>query len=337
MFLHSALDEDGFTQTVSLLLSQLFDIHDTSLQLERVSGALTNAVFFVTASHKRMLLRVYGVGCEQILDRNKELDWLSRLSELHIGPRLLGIFGNGRFEEYLPSTTLTCKDIRTSFISLQIASRLHQLHSIVNTFPPEPNEPLEVWTNIDKWFAALDLALLKSKHPDWTAEIESKLDVDSLRDEIEWCKSILMTSTSPTVFAHNDTQYGNILKINGTEELVVIDFEYAGYNPRAMDIVNHFCEWMYDYHSQQPAKMHVDQYPTLQEQSLFLASYLNTQDQTQIQALQAEVDAWKMACHLFWALWGLVQASQSEIEFDYLSYSLQRIKAFRTELDHHRR
>lgn len=124
-------------------------------------------------------------------------------------------------------------------------------------------------------------------------------------------------------------QYGNILKVNGTNELVVIDFEYAGYNPRAYDIVNHFCEWMYDYHGEQPATMFLDKYPTQKEQLVFLKSYnaaLNPDE------LLAEVDPWKAACHLFWSLWGLVQASQSEIDFDYLHYSTQRMNAFRNEL-----
>lgn len=113
-----------------------------------------------------------------------------------------------------------------------------------------------------------------------------------------------------------------------TNELVVIDFEYAGYNPRGFDLVNHFCEWMYDYHSANPATLHVDQYPSRQQQISFLTSYAGDQ----VESLLKEVDDWKMACHLFWALWGLVQASQSEIEFDYFYYSMQRITAFRKEL-----
>ncbi|KAI8637450.1 kinase-like domain-containing protein [Parasitella parasitica] len=331
----SVLKGDDLTHAVSSLISALFSpIRDgEELKLNRVSGAMTNAVFFVTiGASKRMLLRVYGVGCEQILDRNKELDWLSRLCQLNIGPKLLGIFGNGRFEEYLPSTTLSRQDIRRPQLSSQIASRLHQLHSIVETFPPADNEPLEVWANIDKWYSAISTELapvLMSKNPEWKIQLE-KLDLVQLCHDIQHCKRVC--SDSPIVFAHNDLQYGNILKINGTDELVVIDFEYAGYNPRAVDIANHFCEWMYDYHSDDSATMHLNQYPSFEEQSLFLASYLHTQNDALVRELQKEVDQWKMACHLFWGLWGLVQASQSEIDFDYFKYSMQRIDEFRANL-----
>ena len=179
--------------------------HD--LKMERVSGALTNAVFFVTVGSKRMLLRVYGAGCDQLLDRNKELDWLSRLSQLHIGPRLLGTFGNGRFEEYLPSTTLTRNEIRQPEISRQIASRLYQLNSIVDTFPPSAHEKLEVWTNIDKWYNSLATEViprLLKKNASLQDKIDIHFDLDKLHHEIQTCKNILCDTKSPIVFAHND-------------------------------------------------------------------------------------------------------------------------------------
>lgn len=200
-------------KAVQQLISSLFSDWvspkslENDLKIERVSGAMTNAVFFVTVGSKRMLLRVYGVGCDQILDRNKELDWLSRLSQLHIGPKLLGTFGNGRFEEYLPSTTLTRNDIREPIISKQIASRLYQLHSIVDTFPPSTTEKLEVWSNIDKWYNALSteaIPKLLAKNANLQEKIDVHFDLAKLRNEIELCKIILQKVKSPIVFAHND-------------------------------------------------------------------------------------------------------------------------------------
>ncbi|KAI7892954.1 kinase-like domain-containing protein [Mucor mucedo] len=295
------------------------------------SPALMDTV--VKPSKQRMLLRVYGVGCDQILDRQNELNWLSRLSHLNIGPKMLGIFGNGRFEEYLPSTTLTKDDLREPAVSKQIATRLFQLHSIVDLYPPNlSSDKLQVWQNIDQWYSALSTELIHNlkNNPAWKEQIDKDLCLVQLRNEIDLCKILLSKNPSPTVFAHNDTQYGNILKMNDTNELVVIDFEYAGYNPRGFDLVNHFCEWMYDYHSSKnPATMHYDAYPTQRQQISFLTSY----SLDHVDTLLKEVDDWKMACHLFWALWGLVQASQSQIDFDYFYYSMQRITAFRAELN----
>lgn len=202
----SVLKGDDLIYATRSLISTLFAPinDDEDVKLDRVSGAMTNAVFFVTiGATKRMLLRVYGVGCDQILDRNKELDWLSRLSQLGIGPKLLGIFGNGRFEEYLPSTTLTRQDIREPQISTQIASRLHQLHSIVETFPPAHNETLEVWANIDKWYTTITTELIPalSKNETWKSQLEV-LDLVQLGHDIQQCKRVC--HSSPIVFAHND-------------------------------------------------------------------------------------------------------------------------------------
>lgn len=128
--------------------------------------------------------------------------------------------------------------------------------------------------------------------------------------------------------------------MNKSQELVIVDFDYAGYNPRGFDIANHFCEWMYDYHSEEPAAMNKEKYPTNEEQTRFLTAYLDTtnrftkpgaNENMTCEDLQKEVAMYSMISHLSWGLWGLIQANQSEIEFDYFLYSSQRLNAFREE------
>ncbi|KAI7873525.1 kinase-like domain-containing protein [Mucor mucedo] len=313
-----------------------------SIQIDRVSGALTNAVFFVNAPNKsRLLLRVYGNGVDQIIDRENELSWLARLSSLNIGPSLLGVFGNGRFEQYLPSTTLTHEDMCTPETSQCIASCLRELHDIVTVYPFDPTKDhLEVWSNIEKWYKVVMTLLpnLMKKSDGW-AKILKVYNLERLPFQIEECKNILQKVDSPIVFAHNDTQYGNVLQLENTNELVVVDFEYAGYNPRGFDLANHMCEWAYNYHSDQPAAMNMSLFPTYEEQIRFLKAYLETPskfDNPAIngvtpESLQKECTMWLMASHLSWGLWGLIQANQSEIDFDYFLFSTQRLNAFREE------
>ncbi|GAA5800996.1 kinase-like domain-containing protein [Helicostylum pulchrum] len=313
------------------------------ITIERVSGALTNAVFFINAVNKRrLLLRVYGNGVEQIIDRENELAWLARLSSLNIGPSLLGVFGNGRFEEYLPSTTLTHDDMCSPETSPRIASSLREIHDIIAVYPFDPTKDhLEIWTNIDKWYKVVMNLLpnLMNKSEGWS-QVLQVYNLERLPFEIEECKNILEKIHSPVVFAHNDTQYGNVLQLENTNELVVVDFEYAGYNPRGYDLSNHFCEWAYDYHSDQPASMDMKKYPTHDEQIRFLKAYLETpskfdnpdiNDSVTPESLQKESAMWLMAGHLAWGLWGLIQANQSEIDFDYFLYSTQRLNAFRED------
>ena len=53
-----------------------------------------------------------------------------------------------------------------------------------------------------------------------------------------------------------------------------IDYEYAGYNPVALDIANHWCEHMADYHAEPPDKLHPDRFPAEALQSIFTRAYV---------------------------------------------------------------
>ncbi|KAG5990553.1 hypothetical protein E4U43_004259 [Claviceps pusilla] len=118
------------------------------IDVERLSGALTNAVYVVTppknlsdAQGKKMpeklLLRVYGPQVEHLIDRDNELKVLQRLARKKIGPRLLGTFKNGRFEQYFNAITLTPAHLREPDTSKSIAKRMRELHDGVDLLPLE--------------------------------------------------------------------------------------------------------------------------------------------------------------------------------------------------------
>jgi thiamine kinase-like enzyme len=57
----------------------------------------------------------------------------------------------------------------------------------------------------------------------------------------------LVPRDSETVLAHNDAQENNILaSLYDLTQIIFIDFEYTGWNPRAMDLANYFNETMLD-------------------------------------------------------------------------------------------
>lgn len=134
------------------------------IEVERLSGALTNAVYVVSPpkdmpssdgkSHRqppRLLLRVYGPQVERLIDRENELAILRRLARKRIGPRMLGTFKNGRFEEFFNAQTLTADDLRVEDTSRQIAKRMRELHDGIELLEREREEGPFVWRNWDKW------------------------------------------------------------------------------------------------------------------------------------------------------------------------------------------
>jgi choline kinase len=135
------------------------------IEVERLSGALTNAVYVVSppltiptnpAGHAykappKLLLRIYGPQVEHLIDRENELGILRRLARKKIGPRLLGTFTNGRFEEFFNATTLTAADLRVEGTSKQIAKRMRELHDGIDLLESEREEGPFVWQNWEKW------------------------------------------------------------------------------------------------------------------------------------------------------------------------------------------
>jgi choline kinase len=141
------------------------------IEVERLSGALTNAVYVVSPPRDlptsvvtndtskphhhspppRLLLRIYGPQVEHLIDRENELSILRRLSRKKIGPRLLGTFKNGRFEEFYNAQTLRAEDLRVEGTSKQIAKRMRELHDGVDLLEREREEGPFVWRNWDKW------------------------------------------------------------------------------------------------------------------------------------------------------------------------------------------
>lgn len=133
-----------------------------SVDVERLSGALTNAVYVVTppsqlpdpdvkVKPKKILLRIYGPQVEHLIDRDNELRVLQRLARKKIGPRLLGTFKNGRFEQFFNAITLTSPDLREPETSRQIAKRMRELHDGIELLYTEREAGPGVWKNWDQW------------------------------------------------------------------------------------------------------------------------------------------------------------------------------------------
>lgn len=85
------------------------------------------------------------------MDRESELAVLRRLARRRIGPRLLGIFTNGRFEEFLDARALTHTEMRQADVSCQIAKRMRELHVGIEVEDFERKDEACVWRNWDRW------------------------------------------------------------------------------------------------------------------------------------------------------------------------------------------
>ncbi|CAN9498613.1 unnamed protein product [Ophioblennius macclurei] len=263
------------------------------------------------------------------------------LAERELGPKLYGIFPQGRLEQYMPSRKLATQELSAPPISAQVAQKMARFHGMRMPFNKEP-----------KWlFGTMDKYLSQVMKLSFSKESQlrrfNRLLSLNLPQEMELLKSLLDSTHSPVVFCHNDCQEGNILLLKGPhsaphrQKLMLIDFEYSSYNYRGFDIGNHFCEWIYDYNCDHFPffKVNEDNYPSKSQQLHFLDSYLresdpsfkhlSEQDQDQVKEdMYVEVNRFSLASHFFWGLWSLIQARLSTIKFGYLEYAQARFDAY---------
>ncbi|OAA61138.1 Protein kinase-like domain protein [Niveomyces insectorum RCEF 264] len=195
----------------------------------------------------------------------------------------------------------------------------------------EPN----IWSVMQKWIFALP----------------TETDADKQRRAVlqkELLQLIADLSQRPglgdngLVFSHNDLLSGNVImlppKAGGQElvEVAFIDYEYAVPSPAAFDIANHFAEWGgFD------CDMSV--MPTVSQRRDFINEYMRSYARlcpslarrpshfdvpSEAEKLLREVDVFRGLPGFYWGIWALIQATISEIDFDYASYAETRLSEY---------
>ena len=109
-----------------------------------------------------------------------------------------------------------------------------------------------------------------------------------------------------------------------------IDYEYATPSPAAFDLANHFSEWggfECDYNA----------LPTRSTRRAFLEEYISSYAShtrvdpciNLVDRMFDEVDRFRGIPGLYWGIWALIQATISQIDFDYASYAETRLGEYR--------
>lgn len=314
--------------------------------MARLGAAMTNTVFIISHDddlHEqptKMLLRVYGVGVDHILDRKQELDWFSRLSDLGVGPKLHAAFKNGRLEEFIESEPLTPLLMRDPRISRLVATSLARFHATIKRDDSKEHCPI-LWSRLESWrlkaIAAYQALSSKNASPLLPRFVDlGVLSKDfALGTLVNWRNQLSQFETL-LVFSHNDLQHGNILLTENGRNIVIIDYEYGGVNFAAYDIANHFCEWASDFteaNSHPEIMDFANKYPNEVEQRNFIKAYLEELYYYASPPTEESIDAWvrsvehfKFISNVIWGYWGVIQALRSDIQFDYLAYALCRFE-----------
>ncbi|KAM5225056.1 choline kinase alpha isoform 2-T2 [Hipposideros larvatus] len=325
-------------------------LREDQFHISVIRGGLSNMLFqcslpdtmaTIGDEPRKVLLRLYGailkMGAEAMV---LESVMFAILAERSLGPKLYGIFPQGRLEQFIPSRRLDTEELSVPDISAEIAEKMATFHGMKMPFNKEP-----------KWlFGTMEKYLNQVLRIKFTGETRMKqlhrFLSYNLPLELENLRSLLESTPSPVVFCHNDCQEGNILLLEGKEDsdgqkLMLIDFEYSSYNYRGFDIGNHFCEWMYDYNYEKYPffRANILKYPTKKQQLHFISNYLaafpnefenlSSEEKAIIEEeMLVEINRFALASHFFWGLWSIIQAKISSIEFGYMDYAQARFDAY---------
>ncbi|GBO19027.1 Choline/ethanolamine kinase [Araneus ventricosus] len=93
---------------------------------------------------RQVLLRIYGPLQEDLNDIVREVATFLLLAERKLGPKLYGVFPNGRLEEFIPSRTLLSKDYKVMYPAIaREMAKFHSLDVPVRKIP-------DLWTAVMK-------------------------------------------------------------------------------------------------------------------------------------------------------------------------------------------
>ncbi|CAL5186779.1 unnamed protein product [Lathyrus oleraceus] len=319
------------TPLVTNLCKDMFkdwsNLDDSCFIVDKISGGITNLLLKVSIEqgdsvNAIITIRLYGPNTEHIIDRHRELQAIKYITSAGFGATWLGIFGNGIVQSFINAHTLEPSDMRDPKLVPKIAKQLKRFHHVEIPGSKEP----QLWNDIWMFFEKASVLEFDDSEKQKTYKTVSFREV---QDEINELQVLCDRLKSPVVFSHNDLLSGNIMVNHEEDKLYFIDYEYASYNYRGYDIGNHFAEY---------AGFECDYslYPNMNDQYHFFRHYLQPDrphevSENDLKTLYVEANTYALASHLFWSLWGLIQAKMSPIDFDYLGYFFDRYKEYKRQ------
>ena len=187
------------------------------------------------------------------------------------------------------------------------------------------------------------LRKLLGQHSDVLSKVRVKLagnsDLKDLQAFFSKEETLFLLENLPieedsVTFCHNDLNPTNIFTKN--DEILLLDFEYAGYNYRGFDIAGYFIEIAYDYsdfpnYCYRPELLASEE--IISQFCYFYLKYLmkdkmDEETLNKLKKLVREVKIGLLNWLFFTSLWCVYMAESSKIEFDYLGMAKDKFKRY---------
>ncbi len=188
----------------------------TALTVKIMTGGLTNRLFLVeNPSHPEyhVIVRFFGEGTHEFIDRHGENMVFSALSDHKFGPKFEGLFENGRVEGYIHGRALSPAEMSQPSVYRTVANMVHKLHTLhlpeffthqrttslaegsMPQIHPDHTQANRtspwIWQKIQLFFSLVDVTIKKlseSSTPEDVARLERyhSLGLDKMLKESQW-------------------------------------------------------------------------------------------------------------------------------------------------------
>ncbi|CAG8468281.1 2900_t:CDS:2 [Ambispora leptoticha] len=274
-----------------------------------------------------LLIRAYGMMTEVFLNREQEIQNMVSLSHLGFSAPIYAKFKNGLAYGYVPGRPLTLEDCKKPQIYSLIAKKLAELHRL-NL--PGSREPM-VFPTIHDWIRKVPPRYTNQK---FQAQFEKDINLPQLIKDINHLEKKILELNAPVMFCHNDLLNLNIIYNEDENKVSFIDYEYACYGYRGLDIGLHFLNF-----AGFEANWHLC--PTKDYQIKWLRQYLlaynsGTTEVTDydVELLYREVKKFELVGLIHVGLWALLQSDLSDLDFNFMGYAVEIFKEFYRLRDH---
>lgn len=279
------------------------DFWTSSVEIEPISGGITNQNYLVTAKEARYFVRIGEDIPVHGVKRFNELAASIAAHKAGISPAVLYSEPGIMVLEYIDGLALTAEDVRSEKNLSRIIELLKTCHHDIPKYFKGP--ALVFWV----FQVVRDYAnTLRECKSHWTAELN---DLQNKAAQLE-----VDVGRITLVFGHNDLLCGNI--IDDGNRLWLIDWDYAGFNSPLFDLGGLASNNGFD----------------TQEEVFLLEQYFSeTPDPT----LYKQYSAMKCASLLRETLWSMVSEHHSEINFDFNQYTQDNLTQFQQAWQNHQR
>jgi len=275
--------------TIEQVVEVAATFHGKQVEIEELSGGLTNTNYLVTADGTRHVVRIPGRSTELLaVDRANERHNAEAAATTGISPPILEYLDgwNVMILAYIEGRTMSAASLRSPEQARRVAASLRTLHAA-----PRFAKDFDMFRLTEFYLGVCD-----------DRSVPIPTGFRERMPQVGEVERAFAANPVPSVPCHNDLLAENF--IDDGSKLWIVDFEYSGNDDPCFELGDTAQECGYD-----------QELRTVLCEAYFGELRDDRLARMELQALMADVG---------WTLWAAIQATISDIDFDFWGWAVER-------------